>query len=191
MRGRLYKRRLFLLKLQTLSKMLQQLEGLDEKWLERELTYYAETTVEQMDIAIGYLRLSYIFNIPVKEIRSDLIFGEQLDATFISDFRDNELTLIRYDVEDMELVFGDVKFKIVTVKDYVIALSRCRLSQNVQLYKKIVKDWIDLICATSFGRVLKRWVGFLPKRYVRKNHVEIIEFVQSFINGRKERHNNP
>ena len=37
MRGRLYKRRLFLLKLQTLSKMLQQLEGLDEKWLEREL----------------------------------------------------------------------------------------------------------------------------------------------------------
>jgi hypothetical protein len=92
---------------------------------------------------------------------------------------------ISHDIEDIILVLDskEVPSAVNTVKDYVILLSRCRLSQNVEYYRRLVESWLDLLCATDFGRFLKSWFGFLPKRYVRKNHSEIVDFVRETIDS--------
>ena len=162
---------------------MKQLADNEKEWLSRELSFYTNTPVEIIDIIIGHIRISYIFNIVAKDIRADFRFGKELNSSFQSDFKSNEMKQISYDIEDIVLVLDskEVPSAINTVKDYVILLSRCRLSQNMGYYKRLVESWLDLICATSFGRLLKSWFGFLPKRYVRKNLSEIVDFVRESI----------
>lgn len=158
--------------------MMVQLPYSEREWVQRELPFYAGTPVEIIDIIIGHIRISYIFNIPAKDIRADFGFGKELNSSFESNFKSNEMKQISYDIEDMILVLDskEVPSAVNTLKDYVILLSRCRSSQNVEYYKRLVEGWLDLLRATSFGHFLKSWFGFLPKRYLRKNHSEIVDF---------------
>jgi len=74
-----------------------------------------------MDIIVGYMRLSHVFDIPAKDIRADFKFGEELASSFTSPFRANEMRYVEYDIEDMLQVL-DPKgpIEVDTVKDYVI-----------------------------------------------------------------------
>lgn len=164
---------------------MNQLPDNEKECLSREISFYAGTPVEFIDIIISHIRVSYIFNIAARDIRADFGFGKELNSSFESIFRSNEMERISHDIEDIILVLDskEVPSAVNTVKDYVILLSRCRLSQNVEYYRRLVESWLDLLCATDFGRFLKSWFGFLPKRYVRKNHSEIVDFVRETIDS--------
>jgi hypothetical protein len=80
--------------------------------------------------AKALMRLSRIFHVPVSEAEMGLRFGEDLKATFVSDFRRNELDQINDDIHDVadrttrkKLARGELT--IYTVKDYCDHMIRC------------------------------------------------------------------
>ena len=97
-------------------------------WETRELHFYKGTFVDILDIHIGYSRIANIFNIVVNDIQANFRFGEELDASFISDFRHNELDQIVFDIEEFELILypNKINKEVSIVKDYIILLAQCR-----------------------------------------------------------------
>lgn len=75
-------------------------------------------------------RIAEIFGIPVTQLRQDTKFGEDLKASFVSDFRFNELDKVDFDIRDVadrkitkELNKGEAT--IYTVGDYCNHMVRC------------------------------------------------------------------
>ena len=75
-------------------------------------------------------RLSGIFRVPVTELSPGCRFGEDLKASFVSDFRRNELDQVNDDIHDVadrvvtkEFVSG--RLTIRTVGDYCDHMIRC------------------------------------------------------------------
>lgn len=80
--------------------------------------------------AKALMRLSRVFHVPVSEAEMDFRFGEDLKATFASDFKRNELDQINDDIHDVadratrkKLARGELT--IYTVKDYCDHMIRC------------------------------------------------------------------
>ena len=78
----------------------------------------------------AFSRIAQIFHIPVDRLRYDFKFGEELDVTFMSDFRDNEHDQVLHDIEDVsdrkitkEFLKGTLT--IQTVDDYCNHMVRC------------------------------------------------------------------
>ncbi|MFA6173060.1 MAG: hypothetical protein WC334_03500 [Kiritimatiellales bacterium] len=75
-------------------------------------------------------RIAEIFDIPVTQLRQDTKFGEDLKASFVSDFRFNELDKVYFDIGDVadrqitkELKRGEGT--IYTIEDYCNHMVRC------------------------------------------------------------------
>jgi hypothetical protein len=105
-------------------------------------------------------RVAYLFKRPLSVLRLDDRFGIELDASFVSDFRRNEMDRILFDVEDIAEILDDesVFSHIVTVNDF------CNLVDR--LYKANPNQ-----CEMLFARWEKeqkmvknsQWRGFLSK----------------------------
>ena len=87
-------------------------------------------TSRQNIIDKSLMRISRIFHIPIAEIHRELRFGVDLKPGFVSDFRDNELDIINYDLHDAatkgiraDLIAGRIVIK--TVGDYCEFMLRC------------------------------------------------------------------
>lgn len=87
-------------------------------------------TLEQTIRKSAFARIAQIFNISVDQLRLDFVFGEELDVTFVSDFRDNEHDQVLHDIEDVsdrnvtkELNKGLLTIR--TVNDYCNHMVRC------------------------------------------------------------------
>ena len=83
-------------------------------------------------------RLSKVFRISVAEEHMNFRFGEELRATFVSDFRRNELDQINDDVHDVadratrkKLDRGELI--IHTVKDYCDYMIRCSANNAAEV----------------------------------------------------------
>lgn len=80
------------------------------------------------------LRLSGIFGIPVTDLSPDRRFGDDLKASFVSDFRRNEFDKVNDDIHDVadreitrEMASG--RLTIHTVGDYCDHMVRCSKSR--------------------------------------------------------------
>jgi hypothetical protein len=139
-------------------------------WEERELSYYQGTPVDIMDIHIGYSRIGYIFKLSPWDLMADFKFGKELNASFVSDFRHNELDRIGFDIEDLcsILSIGITNIqKVNTIRDYIVLFAQCRLSGDEGEYKRLIKHWSNLQHATKIGQKCFEWFGFLPKYFVK------------------------
>jgi hypothetical protein len=83
-------------------------------------------------------RLSLVFHISVLEEQMSFRFGEDLKATFISDFKRNELDKITDDIRDVadratrkKLDRGELT--IQTVKDYCDHMIRCSTTNAAEV----------------------------------------------------------
>jgi hypothetical protein len=93
--------------------------------------------VDQSDNQIrekAKLRLSQIFRLPLANFSSEVRFGDDLKASFVSDFRRNELDRVNDDIRDVadqsitkELALG--KRTIRTVGDYCEYMVLCSKSK--------------------------------------------------------------
>ncbi|MBI3148537.1 MAG: hypothetical protein HYZ17_08495 [Betaproteobacteria bacterium] len=75
-------------------------------------------------------RIARLFQLSAADIRPDMKFGEDLCASFVSDFRHNELDQVLHDIRDVadreickELDAGAII--ILTVGDYCEHMARC------------------------------------------------------------------
>lgn len=80
------------------------------------------------------LRLSQIFRLPVVDIAPGMRFGDDLKASFVSDFRRNELDRVNDDIRDVadrsitkELGSGELTVR--SVGDYCDHMVRCSKSR--------------------------------------------------------------
>lgn len=85
-------------------------------------------------------RLSRIFGVPLETLAPEQIFGEDLKASFVSDFRRNELDRINDDIHDVadrsiakELASG--KLTIRTAGDYGNHMVRCGKTRPKEVQK--------------------------------------------------------
>ncbi len=85
---------------------------------------------EQIIRAKAFARIADIFKIPINILRDDSKFGEDLKASFVSDFRHNEFDIVDQDIHDVadrkiaeELGKGIVI--IQTVEEYCDHMVRC------------------------------------------------------------------
>jgi hypothetical protein len=86
------------------------------------------------------LRLCRIFGLPLEALARERRFGEDLRASFVSDFRRNELDRINDDIHDVadrsiakELASG--KLMIRTVGDYGDHMVRCSKTRPKEVQK--------------------------------------------------------
>lgn len=86
--------------------------------------------IEQLIRERALLRLADIFKVPVETLTPEYRFGDDLKATFISDFRRNEFDRVDDDIHDVadrsiteELRSGSLTIK--TVRDYCDHMVRC------------------------------------------------------------------
>ncbi|MBI5874380.1 MAG: hypothetical protein HZB81_00765 [Deltaproteobacteria bacterium] len=85
---------------------------------------------EQIIREYALVRIAEIFDIPVEQLRLDTKFGEDLKASFVSDFRYNEFDKVDFDIRDVadrkitkELNKGLLTIR--TVGDYCDHMVRC------------------------------------------------------------------
>ncbi|WP_211441781.1 hypothetical protein [Collimonas humicola] len=78
----------------------------------------------------AFARIAEIFNVPIGLLRQDAKFGEDLKASFVSDFRHNEFDRVDQDIHDVadrkitkELSKGIVIIR--TVEEYCDHMVRC------------------------------------------------------------------
>lgn len=76
------------------------------------------------------LRLAEIFHMPTSDMQSELRFGIDLRASFVSDFRRNELDIVSDDIHDVAdrsiaKEFESGQLVIKTVGDYCDHMVRC------------------------------------------------------------------
>lgn len=79
---------------------------------------------------LAVARIASIFNMPTSSIKTDMTFGVDLIATFKSDFRENELDRVYYDIQNAanreiykKLERGEIE--IQTVEDYCKYMIYC------------------------------------------------------------------
>src|ERR1700674_2213469 len=85
---------------------------------------------EQIIRERAFTRIAEIFNVPVELLRHDAKFGEDLKASFVSDFRHNEFDKVDqdiHDVADQEITSEFTKgiLTIRTVGEYCDQMVRC------------------------------------------------------------------
>jgi hypothetical protein len=78
-------------------------------------------------------RLALIFHVPFDSLKADLKFGVDLKASFISDFRRNELDMVSDDIHDVasKLIAKEIRsghLNIRTVGEYCDYMVRCSKS---------------------------------------------------------------
>ena len=83
-------------------------------------------------------RLSRVFHIPISEEQMSFRFGEDLEATFVSDFKRNELDQINDDIHDvadraMREKLDRGELTIHTVKDYSDHMIRCSTTNAAEV----------------------------------------------------------
>lgn len=86
----------------------------------------SEEEIEKLAIA----RIASLFQVPESSIRGEMILGKDLRATFQSDFRENELDKVYYDILNAanretydKLERG--KITIQSVQDYCKYMAEC------------------------------------------------------------------
>ena len=91
------------------------------------------------------LRLSGIFGIPVADLKPGRRFGDDLKASFVSDFRRNEFDKVNDDIHDVadraitkEMASG--RLIIQTVGDYCDHLVRCSVTREKAVKKLLGID---------------------------------------------------
>jgi len=146
-----------------------------ESWVLSELHYYEGTSVQGIDIAIAYQRIAHIFQREAKEVHAHYEFGNELDATPVAWYEPLPLTEIDRIASDVESLFECLPpnlhlGKVRKVRDYVILVSHCRKSGGKRFNTLISYWWADQCAqyATPVGRLLHKWFGILPKRFVHK-----------------------
>ncbi len=90
------------------------------------------------------LRLTKVFSIDEDRINLSDRFGVELKASFVSDFKDNELDIISNDIHDVadkksasDLEAG--RLVITTVSDYCEFMVRCSRSNLKEVMQKLEK----------------------------------------------------
>jgi hypothetical protein len=91
------------------------------------------------------LRLSEIFGIPVAKLSLDRRFGDDLKASFVSDFRRNEFDKVNDDIHDVadreitkEMASG--RLTIYTVGDYCDHMVRCSRTKRKDVLRLLEID---------------------------------------------------
>ena len=76
------------------------------------------------------LRVAHLFNLDLKAITDQMVFGEYLKASFVSNFKDNEFNKLDHDIRDVadhhilkKLSSGALDIR--TVGDYCEHMVRC------------------------------------------------------------------
>jgi len=85
---------------------------------------------EQIIRERALLRISEIFNIPIQDVRLDSKFGEDLKASFVSDFRYNEFDRVDQDIHDVadRKITKELREGIITIRtvgEYCDYMVRC------------------------------------------------------------------
>ena len=149
----------------------------DKQWVEHELSFYkgSDSCVQQEDILIGYQRIAFIFQCLPHKIHAEDRFGIEIHASIQSSWlTPSEFDKIIDDINDFEILLPPNKKidkeRITCVKDYVLLLAQCRII-NINDYQKLITDWQNERNATTFGRLIKRWFGVLPKYFVREKRI--------------------
>ena len=135
-------------------------------------------------------RLSAIFNMPVTELKRDLRFGTDLDASFVSDLHENEFDLIDSDISEVveniddqditnELSLGSLE--IWTVDEYCEFMIRCSnidknfvkllLAETPPKIPTTKRIFVDTLLFTFFGLLMVIVFYFV---YVSKIDMEFI-----------------
>lgn len=91
------------------------------------------------------LRLAQIFHAPVATLKPELQFGIDLKASFVSDFRRNELDRVNddiHDVADREIAkeLASARLVIQTVQDYCAHMVRCSTVKPKDVTKLLKLD---------------------------------------------------
>jgi len=101
------------------------------------------SNVEDIIRKSALARLAKIFSIPVESLKKNSKFGEDLEASGVSDFRHNEFDRVDHDIHDVadknisaELRAGHLVIR--TVKDYCDHMVRCYESKPNDV-KKILE----------------------------------------------------
>ena len=101
--------------------------------------------IEQLIRAKALVRLSGIFKVPVAALTPECRFGDDLKASFISDFRRNEFDQVNDDIHDVadrtiakELGSGNLTIK--TVGDYCDHMVRCSKTKRKDVVKLLGID---------------------------------------------------
>lgn len=95
-----------------------------------------EATIRDRALA----RLAEVFQMPVSSLRDELQFGVDLKASFVSDFRRNELDLIHDDIHDVAdrsiaKELRSDRLIIRTVGDYCAHMVRCNSAKPKDVAK--------------------------------------------------------
>ena len=85
---------------------------------------------EQIIREHAFARIAEIFRIPIEQLRHDAVFGEDLKASFRSDFRHNEMDRVYFDIRDVadRKITNEINkgFLVInTVSDYCDHMVRC------------------------------------------------------------------
>lgn len=93
---------------------------------------------EQIIRERAFARIAEIFNIPIEQLQLNSKFGEDLKASFVSDFRANEFDIVDQDIHDAadrkitsELSSG--RLTIRTVKEYCDHMVRCYATRPAEI----------------------------------------------------------
>lgn len=87
-------------------------------------------TLEKRIRECALSRIADIFGVPVEQLRHELIFGKDLNASFVSDFRFNQLDQVFHDIRDVAdrkitREFSKGLLTICTVGEYCDHMVRC------------------------------------------------------------------
>ncbi len=88
-------------------------------------------------------RIGHLFNVDPKSLSNDLVFGEDLKSSFVSNFKLNEFDKIHNDILDVAdaLILNELNsgaLEIRTVGDYCAYMVRCYLTNEDEV-KHILK----------------------------------------------------
>lgn len=95
-------------------------------------------TVEELIHRCTFSRISELFDVPVSQLRNDLVFGKDLDVSFVSDFRHNEFDKVLFDLEDVsdEYTLKELDEDLLqtfTIEDYFNHMIRCFETHPVEV----------------------------------------------------------
>jgi hypothetical protein len=128
---------------QEVSKQTKALTAEESAWIEVERSKYAPTCGSE-DIAFAYARLATIFRRPITDISAEQEFGRDLQASFNSFFRRNEIDQVRLDLEDVAVDLSP-ELKVdydaaITVFGYVTVMCEAALLARMHLRRELAKS---------------------------------------------------
>ena len=134
-------------------------------WVGREAARFPGRAIEPGVLFHALSRLAFIFQTDPERLNVEDEFGTSLNATFVSDFRKNELDRVAADVADIESRLRRAQ-RVKSVRDFVELLAACHALDR-PFYKKLVDEWEIERNSTPAGRILRDWFGLLPRRFQR------------------------